>query len=213
MSYYTDQTPAEKRVRAYLRALDIVGDRAIVGTKYPPRKELFAIYKKYKDMYDSSYGYQMAEKKLSRMLTNNTKRKWTKDDDAFLITAICEAVNPNSTASYDCTHTMSHVQRCVSDITGRTEGAIRQRCETLGLKKSTTMNINIVGKDGIPRSTKSGLPVEVPKPTTIDLKKQPKKKRTPVSHSSVKTINLGKSVRNVSISYTESGEMQITFEG
>lgn len=212
MSYYKDQTPAEKRVRAYLRALDIVGDRAIVGTKYPPRKDLFAIYKKYRDMYDSEYGYKMAERKLSRMLTW-TKRKWTKDDDAFLITAICEAVNPNSTASHDCLHTLSYVQGCVSDITGRTEGAVRQRCENLGLKKSTIMNVNIVGKDGVARSTKSGLPVEVPKPTTIDLKKQPKKKRTPVNHSGVKTINLGKSVRNVSISYTESGEMQITFEG
>lgn len=213
MSYYTSQTPAEKRVRAYLRALDIVGDRAIVGTKYPPRKDLFAIYKKYKDMYDSEYGYKMAERKLSTMLTKNTRRKWTKADDAFLITTICEAVNPNSTASYDCTHTMSHVQMCVSNITGRSVYAVSQRCEKLGLKKSTTMNVNIVGKDGVARSTKSGLPVEVPKPTTIDLKKQPKKKRTPVSHSGVKTINLGKSVRNVSISYTESGEMQITFEG
>lgn len=215
--YKRTTSPERQRVQAYERAVDVLGDSVLVGTKYPSMNSITKVFNKEADKYSTECAYQKVYKLLPKMEVNG-RRNWTKEDDKFLITTICQCVNPRSTAVYDSTHNLSSIQRYISDITGRSMRGINQRCVKLGLRKKNILDMTIVGKDGVARSTKTGLPIVVPvaskpAPATIDLVKKPKAERKPMSKTGIKSINLGKNVSNVNITYTDTGEIQITFEG
>jgi hypothetical protein len=126
----------------------------------------------------------------------------------------------SSFLSVQCAHPLTHVRFVAGTqwpefllgmIMGRTFGACQLKASNLGITRETSQYATITTKCGRVLSTKTGLPVEEAKPKQVSIKT--KANRTPKSVSGKSVINLGKGVRNVSISYTEQGEMQITFEG
>ena len=170
--YERTTSPQQKRVDAYRQAVDVLGDNILVGTNYPSIDGLRKVFKKEKDKYSAECAYQKVYKLLPKMEVNG-RRNWTKEDDRFLITTICQCVNPHSTASYDCSHSLSWVQKYISDITGRSLRGIMQRCAKLGLRKKNILDITIVGKDGVldrPKrdslSRSLSLPILNPRPLT-----------------------------------------------
>tara|TARA_R100001510_G_C7645650_1_gene203007 strand:+ start:1014 stop:1574 length:561 start_codon:yes stop_codon:yes gene_type:complete len=110
-------------------------------------------------------------------------------------------------------------QSMVACLLGRTLSSIRQQANWLGVRcfKRSGRPVAITDKAGVVRTVWGEvLPVDPKakrKPATFNLEKKPKEERTPITHTGIKTINLGRGVRNVTLSYSEQGEMSITFEG
>lgn len=214
------------RVCDYTEALQNLGDSIVEGTKYPNLAAIKAKYDSTSDKHGKAHRYAEVAKILPDVsisgfygtrYARNGKRKWTPEEEQFLVRAVCSSVDPYSVRGHDMT--MSKVLLHVGMIMGRTPGACQLKASDLGITKQTSQYATITTKCGRVLSTKTGEEVEVlpcnkKKPhKTFNLKKTPKKNRTPKSVSGKSVINLGKGVRNVSISYTEQGEMQITFEG
>jgi hypothetical protein len=213
------------RVCDYIDALKFLGDSIVEGTEYPNLAAIKAKYDSTSEKHGKAYRYTLTAKILPDVsisgfygtrYARNGKRKWTPEEEQFLVRAVCSSVDPCACRSG---YTMARVLANVGMIMGRTFGACQLKASNLGITKQTSQYATITTKCGRVLSTKTGEEVEVlpcndKKPhKTFNLKKTPKKKRTPKSVSGKSVINLGKGVRNVSISYTEQGEMQITFEG
>lgn len=108
-------------------------------------------------------------------------------------------------------------QSMVACLLGRTLSSIRQQANWLGVRcfKRSGRPTHVTDKAGVSR-TPYGWTLDFDpktKPHTFNLEKKPKEERTPITHTGIKTINLGRGVRNVTLSYSEQGEMSITFEG
>jgi len=224
------------RVCDYTEALKILGDNVVEGTKYPNLAAIKAKYDSTSDKHGKAYRYNAVAKILPDVSVSgfygtkyfrNGKRKWTSQEEQFLVRTVCACVDPESDRHG---MTMSKVLSCVGQIIGRTLGACQLKASNLGLTKESIQYATVVTKCGRVLSTKTGKMIgdcfsskgdiekELDKQDKnvgykFNLSKTPKKNRTPKSVSGKSVINLGKGVRNVSISYTEQGEMQITFEG
>ena len=207
------------RVCDYTDALKFLGDSIVEGTEYPNLAAIKAKYDSTSAMHGKAYRYTLTAKILPDVsisgfygtrYARNGKRKWTPEEEQFLVRAVCSSVDPCACRSG---YTMSRVLANVGMIMGRTFGACQLKASNLGITRETSQYATITTKCGRVLSTKTGLPVEEVKPKRVSIKTKAKKNRTPKSVSGKSVINLGKGVRNVSISYTEQGEMQITFEG
>ena len=110
-------------------------------------------------------------------------------------------------------------QSLLACLLGRTLSSIRQQANWLGIRcfKRSGKPYGITDKSGAVRTIYGKAmtidPKAKRKPMTFDLNKKPKEERTPITHAGIKTINLGRGVRNVTLSYSEQGDMTITFEG
>lgn len=108
-------------------------------------------------------------------------------------------------------------QSLVACLLGRTLSSIRQQANWLGVrcfKREGKTYDNIISKSGVVRTLFGTIiPSSSKPPKTFDLNKKPKEERTPITHTGIKTINLGRGVRNVTLSYSDKGDMTITFEG
>tara|TARA_R100001510_G_C7569312_1_gene146340 strand:+ start:68 stop:730 length:663 start_codon:yes stop_codon:yes gene_type:complete len=220
MSYQYNYNNPMNRVCDYTEALQNLGDSIVEGTKYPNLAAIKAKYDSTSDKHGKAHRYSEVAKILPDVsisgfygtrYARNGKRKWTPEEEQFLVRAVCSSVDPYSVRGHDMT--MSKVLLHVGMIMGRTPGACQLKASDLGITKQTSQYATITTKCGRVLSTKTGLPVEESKPKRVSIKTKAKKNRTPKSVSGKSVINLGKGVRNVSISYTEQGEMQITFEG
>jgi len=108
-------------------------------------------------------------------------------------------------------------QSLLACLLGRTLSSIRQQANWLGIrcfKREGKTYDNIISKSGVVRTLFGTIiPSSSKPPKTFDLNKKPKEERTPITHTGIKTINLGRGVRNVTLSYSDKGDMTITFEG
>jgi len=108
-------------------------------------------------------------------------------------------------------------QSLLACLLGRTLSSIRQQANWLGIrcfKRNGKGYGPIIDKSGVVRTLQGCIiPSSSKPPKTFDLNKKPKEERTPITHAGIKTINLGRGVRNVTLSYSEQGDMTITFEG
>ncbi len=108
-------------------------------------------------------------------------------------------------------------QSLLACLLGRTLSSIRQQANWLGIrcfKREGKTYDSIISKSGVVRTLFGTIiPSSSKPPKTFDLSKKPKEERTPITHTGIKTINLGRGVRNVTLSYSDKGDMTITFEG
>jgi len=224
------------RVCDYTDALKFLGDSIVEGTEYPNLAAIKAKYDSTSEKHGKAYRYTLTAKILPDVSVSgfygtkyfrNGKRKWTAEEEQFLVRAVCSSVDP---CAFRSGYTMARVLANVGMIMGRTFGACQLKASNLGITRETSQYATITTKCGRVLSTKTGKMIgdcfsskediekELDKQDKnvgykFNLSKAPKKNRTPKSVSGKSVINLGKGVRNVSISYTEQGEMQITFEG
>ena len=223
---YNYNTPLN-RVCDYTDAVCELGESVVENTNYCSLSSLRRRYDSLPDSMGKDAKYAVLAKMIPKVHNRNSpKRPWTAEEDAFLVRALCGYVEPHRQRGH---FTMSRGLTCVGAIIGRTFGACQNRAAYLGLTKDSTQYATITTKGGAILSTKTGKYIgdcfsdkeELQKkaeaiaatPHKFDLTKKPKKSRKVVSQSGRSVINLGKNVRNVSISYTDAGEMQITFEG
>lgn len=215
------------RVCDYTKALEALGENVVANTGYYSLSSLRARYDSLPDTMGKDAKYAALAKVLPKVHNRNSpKRPWTDKEDAFLVRTLCAYVDPNARSGrFTMTRALGHI----GAIIGRTHGACQNRASFLGLTKDSSQYATITTQGGAVLSTKTGKYIgdcfsdkeELQKkaeaiaatPHPFDLTKKPKKNRKVVSQSGRSVINLGKNVRNVSISYTDAGEMQITFEG
>jgi len=219
MSYEYNYNNPMNRVCDYTNALKFLGDDIVEGTSYPNLAAIKAKYDSTSEKHGKAHRYAEVAKILPDVSVSgfygtkyarNGKRKWTPEEEQFLVRAVCSSVDP---CAFRSGFTMSRVIWQVGMIMGRTANACQLKASNLGITRESSQYATITTKCGRVLSTKTGLPVEKSKPKQVSIKTKAKKNRTPKSVSGKSVINLGKGVRNVSISYTEQGEMQITFEG
>jgi len=197
-----------ERIETYIKGYDALGDSIMTDLGFSSPDVLRRTYNG--SPVSLARVCKLVPKKRSSELSKRSR--WTDKEDALLVKAVAKLVDP---IDYEKSskHTLRSVYTNVSMVLGRTRRAVELRATFLGLRKRTADSLSFTAKNGSVRSGKTGQIIKPAyvKPTTIDLTKS--KKRSPKNQSGIQTINLGKNVRNVSILYTDAGEMQVKFEG
>lgn len=197
---YNPNTP-ENRVRDYVRALNALGHNIVDGTRYPSYEEVMTAYDR--------GGFAMANKLITPVhnIRRSPKRKWREEETAFVLRTAYNSVALKGCAVGD---TYQHI----GAIIGRTYTAVCNRASFLNINKEILKTRkSAMDNEFTLRYFVTGSKYETPKTSSIDLTKKPKADRDTSPQSGVKTINLGKGVRNLSIVYADDGGVQITFEG
>ena len=169
------------RVCDYTDALKFLGDSIVEGTEYPNLAAIKAKYDSTSEKHGKAYRYTLTAKILPDVSVSgfygtryarNGKRKWTPEEEQFLVRAVCSSVDP---CAFRSGYTMARVLANVGKIMGRTFGACQLKASNLGITRETSQYATITTKCGRVLSTKTGLPVEETKPKRVSIKTKAKK--------------------------------------